>query len=212
MAINFPIDIITDFPGWPTEFRPIYSQERARNGKKTFVKDLADPLWFMSMTSKRLKPNQIDFWRARLGTLENGINTFLGFNKARCFPIAYPKGNFPPATPGPLSPVINTINANRKAIALSGLVAGYVLSVGDYLSINGRDLHMIVETAAVNVGTGISNQFEIRPHLYPDVTTTLPVSFLKPAAIMQLVPDSIVESIDITGRGTISFQAMEYRA
>lgn len=95
MAITFPYDLLTDFPGWSTEFDLAYRQEQSRSaGGVTYVKDMGSPLWKASYQSRSMTPNELDYWRARFKLLENGLNQFYAWPKSRCYPIAYPKGNF----------------------------------------------------------------------------------------------------------------------
>ncbi len=95
MAITFPYDLLTDFPGWSTEFDLFWRQEQSRAaGGRTFVKDMGSPLWAATYQSTSLKPNELDYWRARFKSLENGFNQFYGRPKSRCYPMAYPGGNY----------------------------------------------------------------------------------------------------------------------
>lgn len=71
MAITFPYDILTDFPGWSTEFDLLWRQEQSRSaGGKTYVKDLGTPLWEAKYQSISLSPNELDYWRARFKLLD----------------------------------------------------------------------------------------------------------------------------------------------
>lgn len=212
MTITYPLDILADFPGWTPEFELLWRQEQSRQANGvTRVKDFGSPLWRLSASSRPLSPNELDFWRARLDALENGLQQFKGYPLSRCFPIAYPNGAWP--TGGAFSgttAAVNSINANRKSITLKSLPAGYKLSIGDMIQI-GRNLHRVQEAATAN-GSGITGAFEIRPHLWPETVINDPVSVKRPACLMTIVPGSIASSADPqTGRGTVSFQAIEAR-
>jgi hypothetical protein len=91
--------------------------------------------------------------------------------------------------------VIASINANRKALTLSGLPAGYVITMGDYLHVDygtpsRRALLQASEGATAN-GSGVTGEFEVRPHLRPGIATALAVTLKKPAAKVKIVPGSV---------------------
>ncbi|MEI5682359.1 hypothetical protein G6N74_28440 [Mesorhizobium sp. CGMCC 1.15528] len=202
MAITYPLDFLDIFPGWSTEFELLWRQEQSRQANGvTRAKDLGSPLWKTSYVTRSLSPNLLDEWRARLDVMENGIQQFRGWPLSRCRPIKHPGSSALPVGS------IATINANRKAISVSGL-AGVSLSIGDMIRVGGRDLHRVQEPAT---GTP-TNQFEIRPHLWPAADVGQAVNIVKPYTLMTIVPGSISSTADLqTGRGSVSFQAIESR-
>ncbi|MCK8779091.1 hypothetical protein M0654_03735 [Rhizobium sp. NTR19] len=214
MTITYPLPLSfwDDFPGWSTEFELFWRQEQSRTaGGATIVKDIGDPLWRMTAQSRVMKPNELDYWRARLASLENGLKTFRAFPKSRCFPIAYPNGSWPTGASFSGTAQLATVNANRKAIAVGGLPSGYKASVGDFLQIGTRDLHQVMEPATA-AGGGATSQFEVRPHLWPGVVAGVQVLVKQPSCIMSIVPGSVSTTADLaTGRGSVSFQALEAR-
>ncbi|WP_320202800.1 hypothetical protein [Agrobacterium rosae] len=214
MAITYPLPVsfFDEFPGWTTEFDLMWRQEQSRTtGGRTIVKDMGSPLWRMSVQSKSLKPNELDYWRARFNSLENGLKTFRGFPKSRCFPIAYPKGSWPTGSAFNGTAQVASIAANRKSISVSGLPSGFVVSVGDFIQIGDNDLHQVMESALASAG-GTTGQFEIRPHLWPGVVAPRAATVKKPSCIMAIVPGSVSSTADLaTGRGSLSFQAIEAR-
>jgi hypothetical protein len=110
-----------------------------------------------------------------------------------------------------LNAQVNSINANRKAITLKGLNGGYTGKIGDYIQIGTRNLHQVVENFTANT-SGVTGEFEIRSHLWPESAVNDTVSLVRPSCIMTMVPGSLTSSADLqTGRGAISFQAMEDR-
>ena len=214
MALTEPFDLLPSFPGWTTGFDLRWRQEQSVQASgRVLVKDMGSPLWQLRAVSRVLKPNGLDQWRAKLNALENGLATFWGYSMSRCYPIAYPNGAWP--TGGSFTGLtgnLASINANRKAISLSALPAGFALAVGDYLSIvvgTRRDLHQVMEAATAAGGT--TPQFEVRPHLWPDVTVTKPVHVKQPACLMAIVPGSIASDAQISGWGSVSFSAVEAR-
>lgn len=226
IAYPLPLAFLETFPGWTPEFDLLYRQEQSRTANgRTVVKDLGSPLWRMTAESKSLRPNELDAWRARLESLENGLKTFRAFSKSRCFPIKDPGGTILNGGPslyldfvtnlgyvaGPSAAKVYSINDNRKAIAVSGLRPGYVLSVGDMIQIGPANLHRVMESVIVD-GTGRSPEFEIRPHLWPASAVNDAVTIVRPSCIMAIVPGSVSSQADKeTGRGVVSFQAVEAR-
>lgn len=214
MTITYPLpaSFLEDFPGWTTEFDLSWRQEQSRStGGRTVVKDFGSPLWKLSAQSRSLSPNELDRWRARLNALENGLKTFRAWPKSRGFPIAYPNGSWPAGSAFSGTGAISSIAANRKAVSVSGFPAGFRFSVGDFIQIGGADLHQVMEDAVVDAN-GVSSQFEVRPHLWPGVVAPVAAVVRRPSCIMTIVPGSVSPTADAsTGRGTISFQAIEAR-
>ena len=64
---------------------------------------------------------------------------------------------------------------------------------------------------AATAAGGTTPQFEIRPHLWPDVTVTKPVHVKQPACLMAIVPGSIASDAQLNGWGSVSFSAIEAR-
>lgn len=201
MAITYPYDVLATFPGWSTEFDLLYRQEISRTAiGQTFVKDLGSPLWRATYQSRLMKPNELDTWRARLKAMEGGLKQFFGRPTSRCYPIAYPKG----AGMGNVSDVkIASIGGDRKTISLSGLPAGYQATAGDYIQIGTHNLHQVVDTVG---------DIEVRPHLWPGTAVDDIVTLVRPSCRMTILPGTLSSMADAsTGRGTISFQAIESR-
>ncbi|MGV2123715.1 hypothetical protein ACQZ4R_11560 [Agrobacterium vitis] len=208
MTIVYPIDLLADFPGWATKFEPLYRQEQSRTeGGVTYTKDLGSPLWSATYQTRELKPNDLDVWRARIEALEGGLQYFRGYSLSRSRPIAYPTGKPVPENGVALS----AIGGDNKSVTISGLGAGYVVSVGDMIQIAGSGLYRVVEGAVAN-GAGAAGAFEVRPHLWPGTAAGSVVTLLRPSCTMMIVPGSISSEADAsTGRGSVSFQGIEVR-
>jgi len=219
MAITYPLDILTGFPGWSTEFNLSWRQEQSRTaGGRTILKDFGSPLWRAAYVSRSLSPNELDEWRARLNALENGVHTFKGYRMSRCYPMAYPNGSWPTGDSfDGVSATVHTIADSNKAIRVDELPAGFQLRIGDMIQITRDgdparyDLHEVQETSTAS-GAGLTPLFEVRPHLWPGVAADDLVSVRRPFCLMQLEPGSISDQADpSTGRGSVSFRAVEVR-
>ena len=212
MSLSEPFDLLADFPGWTTQFELAWRQEQSRAaGGRTYVKDLGGPLWTLTAQSRPFSPNELDYWRARLNAMENGLATFWGYSMSRCYPIKYPNGLWPTGSAFDGEAELASIGSNNKSVSVSGLPAGFVLSVGDYIQIGDADLHHVVEPATAS-GAGVTPEFEVRPHIWPGVAAGATVKVKRPACLMAIVPGSIQSQADPqTGWGAVSFQAMEAR-
>ena len=208
MTITFPVDLLADWPGWSPRFELMRRQEQSRTtGGKTIVKDFGSPLWAGSWVSRTLSPNELDHWRARLDALEEGLQTFRGYALSRCYPIAYPQAAYEALGIGAVT--VSALGGNNKSCRVTGLSAGYQVSIGDMIAIAGSGLHRVMEAVTADNG-GVSPYFELRPHFAPGAAVGAAVQLVRPSCLMQVVPGSITADADPqTGRGTISFDGME---
>lgn len=213
MALTYPLDFLLTFPGWTTRFELMRRQEQSRQaGGMTLVKDLGDPLWMGAWQSRVLWPNELDQWKATLQALEEGGKQFKGRPLSRSYPILYPNGSWP--TGGSfdgISAELAVIGTNNNVISIESLPDDYVFSVGDYLTIDDKNLHQVAETATAN-GSGATPQFQVQPHMWPGTVAGDSVRVKEPFCIMTMVPGSLnAEADPQTGRGTVSWQGVESR-
>jgi len=199
MAVTYPLDILADFPGWSTEFDLLHRQEFSRTaGGTTIAKDMGTPLWKAAFQSRVLSSNTLDMWRAKLNSLEGSLQRFMGRPMSRCYPIAHPNGR----GLGDVSAVTVASITLNKVVTLSGAPADYKSSIGDYVQI-GRHLYQIV---------GLDGGLEVRPHLSPGTAVGNAVVLVRPSVPMIIIPATLSTTADAgTGRGTITFQAIESR-
>lgn len=213
MALDSVQDFLHTFPG-QTYLSLSFGDEQSPLGSGLIItRELRPPLWTLAGHSRRLKPNTLAAWQARLESLDNGKTQFWGYDRNRYYPILYPHGAWP--TGGSFSGTtsrILTVNANNKAVALDSLPVGYRGSVGDLLSWTYNStqyaMHRVVEAFLAN-GSGVTPEFEVRPHIRPTASATTAVSVKRPACQMKIVPGSVSTEIDDIGWGTISFQAQQ---
>lgn len=203
MAITEPLNLLDGFPGWSTSFELMARQEQSRHASgRTRVKDFGSPIWMGTWVSRTLSPNLLDEWHARLSAAAIDQMTFWGRPLSRCRPIKHPGQSALPVGS------LQTIGANNKSARVSGL-PGIALSIGDMVQV-GNNLHRVLEPAAAVAG--LTPLFELRPHFWPGTATGQPVLISKPSCLMVIVPGSVSAAGDArTGRGPVSFQAMEAR-
>lgn len=206
MAVTFPLDLLSDLTdiGWSTEFELLYRQEQSRHASgRIRVKDFGTPIWTAAYTTKNLSPNELDFWKARLSLLENGLNTFYAYPMSRCWPINHPNGIDLVTTVANVA----TLNVNNKALSVKNIF-DLSLSVGDYISVNNR-LYQVMENVTTG-SIGTSTQFEVRPHFnVNNIAVNDVVRIYQPLCVMTLVPGSMSFGSGLNGRGSVSFRAIE---
>lgn len=201
MALTEPLDLLTDFPGWSTDFSLMARQEQSRHASgRTRVKDFGQPIWRSSWSTGTLSANSLDEWRARIEQAMVSQMTFVAWQSSRCRPIRHPGSSMLPAG------TIHTIGDDDKTVRVAGL-PGINLSIGDMLRL-GTGLYRVLEQASGSP-TGF---FTISPHLWPGVAEGQPVVISRPWCLMTVDPGSLSAPADPrTGRGSISFSATEAR-
>jgi hypothetical protein len=187
------------FPGWTVSFELLFRQEQSHHASgRVRVKDFGTPIWQATYQSRQMRPNELDQWRARLARLGNGLSTFKAWPTSRCWPTLHPNGV------DAVNGEIVTIGADRKTITILWDDGTTILSVGDYIEINGRWLHQIVDRRAGGIN-------EIVPHLPVGALVGQTVNIEKPGVLMTIVPGSVNTQTGLNGRGTVSFRAIEAR-
>lgn len=189
-----------DFPGWTVQFELLYRQEQSRHASgRTRVKDFGTPIWTASYQSRQMRPNELDEWRARLNLLENGLNTFQAWPMSRCWPIRHPNGV------GAVNGTIAAVGLDNKSLSITWNSGGpTVLSVGDYINLNGLRLHQVTELR----GAGVVG---VAPFLSTGILVGQAVDVSQPSVAMTLQPGSINTQTGLNGRGSVTFQAIEAR-
>lgn len=121
----------------------------------------------------------------------------LAYDARRCGPASDPAG----VGLAGLTPTIHTLDADNRRMRVTGLPAGYTLTVGDHIGwiYAGRyALHRIVTPVAAS-GIGITPLFEVDPHIRAGATVGLPVTLKRPPAKFR-----ITEMQPGQGRGRIT--------
>lgn len=184
-------------------------------GATTYVKELGDPVWVLTVKSGLLF-NQgfadITAWRSTLA----GGKTFWGYDPLRPYPFAYRFGlpSLTRATGGGFDWTcqIDGVSSDSVLIGLKLLPAGLVLSVGDYLSFaygaSGKQaLHKVV--VGSTAGSDGRMTVEVRPSLKVGWSIGATVNLARPSAKMFIVPNSWAQDTQVPDFGTVSFQAQQ---
>lgn len=217
MALSFPLNFLPDWPGWSTQFDLAWRKEVSRQASgANRVKDFGTPLWHAKYQTRDLfRPSQLDYWRAVLGSLDGGEQTFKAYHIARSYPIAYPAGSWPTGVSfNGETATVHTVGVDNKSLRVDLLPAGYVVSVGDFLSIEYGSptkyfLCQAVETATAD-GSGVTPTFEVRPHLPVGLAVDGIVRVKRPFCLMTIDPGTLSIPSNLIGRGSISFEATQY--
>lgn len=201
-------DLITDGRIAPTSFKfsLLYRQEYSRQASGvTIPKDMGRPLWMMEASTIVMPHHEALAFEAKMEMLDGGLGTFNAWDVRKPYPSAYPNGDFPDTGK------IATIGSNRKSLSLYNLPGSFALSIGDYLSFQGHgwaSLHRIVQAVTAN-GSGVTAQFEIRPHLWFNVDVDTPVVLKRAFTIMSVEPGSITPTQVDALHSTLSFRAFQ---
>lgn len=211
MSITFPRTDVLDIDIADQTFGPLMSRQefgsRQANGT-TYGKDFGSAIWPVSYTTGPLPNDDAVSYEALLNSLDGVIGIFEAYDMRRAYPRLYPNGT------GANDGVLATVNANNKAITLTGLAANQVVSRGDYLSFTyggSRALHQAMETITAD-GSGATGEFEVRPHLRAGFTTGAAVNLKAPAGLFSLVPGSVQTKSNGALHTVVSFQAMQQLA
>lgn len=135
--------------------------------------------------------------QAAVEFLDGSVERFQLFNPLAKYPQSDPTGSIL----GGSSVVIASLNVNNKELTLSGLPAGYVLTMGDMLSFGygssptRRALHRIMNTVTAN-GSGVTPSIEVRPHIRTGAATSAAVQIAKPYGLFVMEPESFKMSLD----------------
>jgi hypothetical protein len=199
MALTEPLDLLTDFPGWSTDFALMARQEQSRHASgRTRVKDFGTPIWTASWQSKPLRPNVLDLWRARIEHAMVSQMTFTAWQSSRCRPILHPGSGVLPEGE------LDDIGDDDSTISVTGLT-GITFSIGDMIRA-GNGLYRVME------GGAPTSLFTVSPHLWPGTASGQDVIIIKPWCLMTVDPGSLSAPADPrTGRGVVSFSATEAR-
>lgn len=107
---------------------------------------------------------------------------------------------------------VKSVGSNNRSLALKTLRNGYVLSIGDKLSVTdgaGRRALLEVMEAATANGSGDTPEFEVLPFLPAWISANQSVDLIKPLAKFKIVPGSYrAQSGTGNMSGGVSFSMM----
>lgn len=211
MTITYPLPLAAFFDAvncWTPRFEPItYQSVSGLKGGGLIAAELAAARWSADVT---LSPN---YNRASVGVeaivnaLRGSLKSFQAYDKRRAYPLADPDGSIL----GAASVTISAVGSDLQSLKLAGLPAGYVLTVGDYISIPSRkQLFQVLENSTAN-GSGVSPSFfAVAPSILSGLAGGDAVRLVKPYGFFRIVPGtwSAPVSDGVSSRGG-SFKALQ---
>lgn len=210
MSITLPrTDIFSEHIIITDAFNLVSRQEFSRKtGGGILAKDFGRAVWSASFVSPMLDYDDAIDLETILQSLDGAIQLFTAHDTRRPFPKAYSDGIFGDTG------VINSINGNNKAMTISALDANFILTRGDKLSYTyGPDnilaLHTVQESVTAN-GSGLTPEFEVRPHIPDEAVTTTAVIFKKPECFMVTVPGSVTFQPSASTLGKVVFKGIQH--
>jgi hypothetical protein len=215
MSISFPrslSDLADLLSIAAVQWGELRSETGSPVGSGEFLTHSLGPvLWTADVTSTPMPHAEAEQMRARIGALDGSSQAFYLFNPLMKYPQSDPGG----ANLGTATVTIDSINVNRKALKLAGLPAGYLLTIGDYFHVDydsspyRRALIQIAESATAD-GSGLTLEFEVRPHLRPGISAGASVSLIKPAAKVKVMPDTLaIEQAEDATMSRVRFSARQ---
>ena len=192
MAYTFPVPIAQFFNLLPVEEimfdSPEQNQESQTGKGERISAELAPMLWTAEVKLGVMLMAEAVQFEALLDILRPTGRTFFAYDVRRRFPMADPTGSILGAS----APVIASL-PNAREMTISGLPAGYVVSIGDYLSFDyggRRALHRLVSGAVASAG-GVTPVFEITPMIRPGAAVSAPVGLIRASCKAVLTAGSV---------------------
>ena len=213
MALTFPLaqtDLGDLLPIQSVTWELMRQQEFSGLGSgEGIAADMGPGLWEGDVSLRPLLHTDARAMAAKLDALDGAINSFYLANPLGWWPKLDPGGT----VYGASTPVLDTIDDNRKEVRISGLPNDYQLSAGDMFAIDygspSRRALLRLVADVVASGAGLTPLVEVRPHLRPGITETLAVDFSRPAAKVKLVPGSVSQQMHSANRTRISFRVRQ---
>lgn len=149
---------------------------------------LGAPFWTGSATLAPAYHEDAGFAEVALMRLGRPGQTFL------CFDARYngPAGDRGGVILGASTPVVHSIESDRRSLRVSGLPGAYLLQVGDYIGITygtAPERHWLgrVASDAVATGAGLTGVFEVEPRIPVGVSDGAPVALVRPVCRARVV-------------------------
>jgi hypothetical protein len=214
MALTFPLSIATLADLLPIESVAWTLDENQElnglGGGELLASDLAPRLWSGDVQCVQQYNDDVAAVQALFESLSGAINSFYLYDPRKKYPRQDPTGSIL----GSSTVKIKSVGSNNKSIALKGLPAAYVVSLGDYLAFDfgseptRRALLRCAETVTAD-GSGDTIEFELSSALRPGAEADIVVTLIKPAAKVKLVPGSFSSASSGALHSRISFKVRQ---
>jgi hypothetical protein len=194
--ITYPLalDVFIDtLPIESVQHRPGNQQELSGQGSGALLAaDVAPALREYDVSTAPMENGAAAQAMALIEALGGSIQPFYLYDPRAMYPQADPDGSLL----GSSTVTILALNANNKAMRLTGLPSGYKITAGDMLAWDygsnpvRRAYHRAVETVTA-AGTGATPEFEVRDFIRPGSITGAEVTLIKPAMKCKMVPGTL---------------------
>lgn len=154
---------------------------------RVWQSELAPPLWTANITLAPAYHEQAKPIAAKIRKLNGSQEAFYLYDPTSKYPFLDPDGTIL----GSSNVTVSTISAGRNAFSLSGLPAGYQLSIGDRMQIDygtGRTAYLEVSEPVTAASNGTTPVFEVFPYIPVGIQGNASVNFKKPACKMIIFP------------------------
>lgn len=183
-------------------------------GGLTQVREMGEPRWRATFTYAPMKRAEFQALQAWLDSLRGGMRTFLAHDALKSYPVSY-RGGFGGLTRAVGGVFDGTASvtgfAGADSFSVAALPAGFVLRAGDMVGLvqgGNRGLYRILEDVTATAGGAAT--LTVEPRIVPGLfTTAAQATFVRPACLMTLDPDSISASRTAMIRSPISFSGIQ---
>lgn len=184
----------------------------AKGSGHDLVADLADPKWMADVLMRSLTNAEARQVAALARKRYGSMFSFMLYDPSHPYPAADPGG----VILGGATPTVGTIGVDGQSIAITGLPAGYVLTVGDKGQIVYGDddefnyYFEFSENVTAN-GAGNTIAVQVYPHVPIELVTGAAIILRKPACKMTFNPGNTFAPGQSSGNRTsgVRFSAIE---
>jgi hypothetical protein len=158
---------------------------------RTISAELAPPLWYAQVSARQMPNSIAEELDTKIRSLGGAQTPFLMTSPLFQGPRKDPSG----AILGSRTVSLASVLAGGTAVALQGMPAGYIISIGDKVQVQyGTSPDRFAffefwESGAAN-SSGITAQLKVYPPLPTGVSAGVVATILKPACRVFVVPDS----------------------
>ncbi len=196
MAIAYPLSATDWFGKLPISsmtMDPVESVVADMTGAgEPITDDVAPMLWKGTISLGRMLQAEAAHASVMMDLIRTSGALFWAFDARRPAPAADPRG----MVLGTATPTIHALPSGNRSIALAGLPAGYVLSIGDYLGFayggGRRALHRVAELQVQAASNGITPAFEVSTLINPGAVVGAAVQLIRPAIPCMRVTGSVM--------------------
>jgi hypothetical protein len=214
MAITYPRELldaaVIDFEESSFELVNGVSLARSQSDRVLNAIQIADPYWRAHIVTQPLELNERKRWRAWYESLRHGMKTFLAYDLAHEYPIAYPTG-IPAGVGSPAWDGTGDVLAIAAHEAqVGGLPVGFILSEGDYFGLvqSGR-YHVFTVPETVVAQSGGIITVPVNPAIPLTAFTTSATAVFWRPRFQMIVENGSFVCPGVEGLAAVSFDGVQ---